>query len=114
MFENQLENDHKLKYPPNAFMIFLNQMNGNISNQSPSLTENEIFRTIGRMWFVLPEDIKDNYRLQSKELRDNFKKLNPDYLEKNRKKRNLNINERIPIPIKLRVILDDEQKNDIF
>jgi len=105
------KSDSVLKIPPNSFMIFMQQMQASIAEQSPNQNENQIQRTIGKMWMLLPEDIKEDYRNQSKALREKFRQENPDFIDRPKKKKQSQyLNEKYPQPIRIRVVFSDNEE----
>ncbi|OHT11569.1 HMG box family protein [Tritrichomonas foetus] len=77
--------------PPNAFILYSQQMRSEVRQQNPSLSNTEVSRILGKMWKEVPNDTKLQYKQKAAALQQEFKKNHPDYTyRKARRKRALN------------------------
>ena len=83
----------KLKKPPNAFLLFIKDMKEkNIINYNKKGLTKEISKQLSNLWKQLDFNLKENYKNKANDLKIQFLKENPFYIEKrNRKDKNIDI-----------------------
>ncbi|KAH0792318.1 HMG box family protein [Histomonas meleagridis] len=107
MFDNNQQQEDKI--PPNAFILFMRSIRQTIiQDVSSGVTEETVDPIIGKMWQGLPEDSKNVYREQAKEIAEKFRAEHPDYPDKKVKRSPEFAKKPHPEPIHVKVIFDNE------
>jgi transcription factor SOX7/8/10/18 (SOX group E/F) len=77
--------------PPNAFILYTQEMRSAVRQDNPSLSNTECSRLLGKMWKEVPNNVKLQYKTKAQALQEEFKRTHPDYTyRKARRKRALN------------------------
>lgn len=98
--------DEEKRRPPNAFILFDRAMRQAMAIQNPELTTEEINRSMGSLWQLTDEQVRNVYRQQAQELKELWHQLHPGEVIEMRKKRISVSQAKTPEPIRIRVILD--------
>lgn len=98
--------DEEKRRPPNAFILFDRAMRQAMAIQNPDLTPEEINRSMGSLWQLTDETVRNIYRQQAQELKELWHQLHPGEVVEVRKKRTTSSQAKMPEPIRIRVILD--------
>ena len=82
------DNSHR---PPNAFILYSQDMRSSVRQENPSLSNTECSRLLGKMWKEVPSEVKMQYKQRAAQLQEEFKRQHPNYTyRKARRKRALN------------------------
>ncbi|KAH0795953.1 HMG box family protein [Histomonas meleagridis] len=77
--------------PPNAFILYSQEMRSSVQQENPNLSNIEVSRLLGKMWKEVPSSSKLAYKQRAQKLQEEFKQKNPGYMYvKARRKRALN------------------------
>lgn len=88
---NDLDDGDNSHRPPNAFILFSQEMRSSARQRNPALSNTEISRILGQMWKEVSSDVKLQYKAKAAKLQQEFKKNHPNYTyRKARRKRALN------------------------
>ena len=112
LVDDLTQNTVTLKFPPNAFILFIDEQFKVIQQQYPLLSDNEILRELGRIWLSENDEFKEKYRVTAKQLREQFKAENPAFIPRpvSKKKKLSFSGEREIRPINVKVIIHDEKE----
>jgi hypothetical protein len=84
------EGEHPRR-PPNAFILYSQNMRSKVRQENPNLSNTEISRLLGKMWKEVPNEIKIQYKQKAAAMQEAFKREHPNYTyRKARRKRALN------------------------
>jgi transcription factor SOX7/8/10/18 (SOX group E/F) len=77
--------------PPNAFILYSQNMRSSARQDNPALSNTEVSRLLGKMWKEVPNETKMQYKQKAAKMQEEFKRAHPDYTyRKARRKRALN------------------------
>lgn len=75
----------KLPRPPNPFIIYRTERHQTVKEANPGAKNNDISKILGRQWQSEPEEVRDEYKKKSEEIKEEFMRLYPDYKYQPRK-----------------------------
>jgi hypothetical protein len=82
---NVLVNNMKLPRPPNPFIIYRTERHQTVKEANPDTKNNDISKILGRQWQMEPEEVRDEYKKKSEDIKEEFMRLYPDYRYQPRK-----------------------------
>jgi transcription factor SOX7/8/10/18 (SOX group E/F) len=83
--------DEWARRPPNAFILYSQQLRTAVRQENPALSNNEVSRLLGKMWKEVSPDVKLHYKQQAAAAQNDFKQQHPNYTyRKAKRKRALN------------------------
>ena len=86
--ENDTDNARR---PPNAFILYTQDMRSAVRQENPSLSNTEVSSLLGKMWKEVPNETKLQYKQKAAKMQEEFKQQHPEYTyRKARRKRALN------------------------
>jgi hypothetical protein len=104
-----LPEDEMAKRPPNAFILFCRAIQASIRAENPEMSNTDIYGRIGIMWQLTDEMTRTFYRDEAKTLGETFRATHPEYESEKRKKPVPPSAVKPSEPIRLRVLIVDDQ-----
>ncbi|CAG8745046.1 12880_t:CDS:2 [Cetraspora pellucida] len=72
--------DHKPKRPMNAFIIFSSERRPELQKNDPNMQTAQVSKILGEEWQNMDSTRKDHYNERARQLKEEFKQSNPDFV----------------------------------
>ncbi|CAF3664890.1 hypothetical protein FGSG_08893 [Fusarium graminearum PH-1] len=77
----------RIPRPPNAYILYRKERHQIVKGKRPGITNNEISQVLGRCWNMEHPDIRTYYKKMADDIKEEHKRLYPDYQYRPRKSR---------------------------
>ncbi|KAG8671786.1 hypothetical protein FPOAC2_05146 [Fusarium poae] len=75
----------RIPRPPNAYILYRKERHQIVKGKRPGITNNEISQVLGRCWNAETPDVRRYYKKKADEIKEEHKRLYPDYQYRPRK-----------------------------
>ncbi|CAG8435485.1 5748_t:CDS:10 [Diversispora eburnea] len=74
------QKEHKPKRPMNAFIIFSSERRPELQKNDPNMQTAQVSKILGEEWQNMDPARKDHYNARARQLKEDFKQSNPDFV----------------------------------